>query len=243
MTGEMEEHQNLTRTQKMKKVLPKVLPLLLLSVILPTADVGTDLAILTKLYTGLTACVDRDQEEYRKCQDEVGPDQHCTPEKVSNNTVCGVSQYNCEGGEGSFECQYEVGPDRYCTSEEVSKNNNTVCGLKKSSDSRYFCRYYKIWSSDWKDYEQCQWHQGGDKYCSDPASNQNVCAQGNHPEVTKLAHFLLFFFVLNYLMGLVTCVRLEGTKWIPLMTALLNFYPQYCKQLKQKITLFSMLTF
>ena len=43
MTGEMEEHQTLTRTQKMKKVLPKVLPLLLLSVILPTADVGTEL--------------------------------------------------------------------------------------------------------------------------------------------------------------------------------------------------------
>ena len=41
-TGEIEDYQSLTRTEKVKRVLPKVLPLLLLSVILPTADVGTD---------------------------------------------------------------------------------------------------------------------------------------------------------------------------------------------------------
>ena len=57
-TGEMEDYQSLTRTGKVKRVLPKVLPLLLLSVILPTADVGTDLALITKLYRGLKAeCV------------------------------------------------------------------------------------------------------------------------------------------------------------------------------------------
>ena len=82
MTTEMEEYQTLTRCQKLKKVLPKVLPLLLLSVILPTADVGTDLALITRLYTGLTACVrsesdgiKQDYEEYRKCEYEVGADQ------------------------------------------------------------------------------------------------------------------------------------------------------------------------
>ena len=71
MTAEMtnEEYQSLTRSQKVKKVLPKVLPLLFLSVILPTADFVTDLALITKLYTGITACVwsdamRRDQEEY-----------------------------------------------------------------------------------------------------------------------------------------------------------------------------------
>ena len=60
-TGEMEDYQSLTRTGKVKRVLPKVLPILLLSVILPTADVGTDLALITKLYRGLEAvCVQSD---------------------------------------------------------------------------------------------------------------------------------------------------------------------------------------
>ena len=102
MTAEMEEYHTLTRCQKLKKVLPKVLPLLLLSVILPTADVWTDLVLITKLY------------------------------------------------------KLDYG---------------------------------------------------------------------------KIASSLLFFFLLNYVMGLVTCIRLEGRKWVPLITALLTFYPQYCKEL------------
>ena len=85
MTTEMEDYQSLTRSQKVKKVLPKVLPLLLLSVILPTADVGTDLALIIDLYTGLnTTCVEsdgirRDEEEYEKCRN-VGADQYCSTE-------------------------------------------------------------------------------------------------------------------------------------------------------------------
>ena len=51
----MEAYQTLSRCQKVKKLLPTILPILLLSVILPTADVGTDLALITKLYKGLTA--------------------------------------------------------------------------------------------------------------------------------------------------------------------------------------------
>ena len=86
----MEDYKSLTKTQKLKEILPKVLPLLLLSVILPTADVGTDLALITKLYRGLEAeCVKsdgiwRDGEEWRKCLD-VGADQYCTtPEKINS---------------------------------------------------------------------------------------------------------------------------------------------------------------
>ena len=234
----MEEYQTLSRCQKVKKVLPKVLPLLLLSVILPTADVGTDLALITRLYTGLTVCVrsesdgiKQDYEEYRKCEYEVGADQYCTPEKVSNNSVCGVSQYYCYYyyyARGRWEeykkCKYDVGPDQYCTPEKVSNNNNTVCGLKNSSDSQYFCRYYSIWSTDWKDWDKCS-VQGADKYCSDSTTNQNVCTTRSHP---KTASSLLFFFLLNYIIGLVTCVRLEGS-WILLIFALFNVYPQYCK--------------
>ena len=275
----MEEYQTLSRCQKVKKILPKVLPILLLSVILPTADVGTDLVLITKLYKGLTACAYtdgmwRDEEEYRRCEDDE-PDQYCNPERVSNNTVCGVSQYVCEWRYANMEesrrcqqedgpdqyctpervsnnnntvcrnksipqyycdrnanyveylrCLYEDGPDQYCTSERISNKNNTVCRLKKPL-SQYFCRYYTIWSSDWKDNGQCE-AQGVNKYCSDPASNHNVC---NFPSQPYTASSLLFFFLLNYVVGLVTCIRLEGRKWVPIITALFIFYPQYCKKL------------
>ena len=189
MSAELEDYQTLSRCQKVKKILPKVLPILLLSVILPTADIGTDLTLITKLYKGLAACVHsdgmrRDYNEWMKCR---ASDQYCTPERLSKNPVCGR--------------------------------------LKKSSTSQYFCRSYKIWSSDWKDYKKC-WAQGANKYCSDPARNHYVC--GSHP---KTASSLLFFFLLNYMMGLVTCIRLEGRKWVPLITALFIFYPQYCKKL------------
>ena len=96
MPAEMEEYETLSRCQKVKKILPKILPIILLSVILPTADVGTDLALITKLYKGLHDCVwsdgmGRDWKEYSKCNPP-SPDQYCSTEKVSNNTVCGVSQ-------------------------------------------------------------------------------------------------------------------------------------------------------
>ena len=96
----MDEYRSLTRSQKVKKILPKVLPLLFLGIILPTADVVTDLGLITFLYAERAAV---------------------------------------------------------------------------------------------------------------------------------LASSLLFFYLLNYVMGLVTCVRLEGRKWAPLVAALLNVYPQYCK--------------
>ena len=178
MPAEMEEYETLNRCQKVKKILPKVLPILLLSVILPTADVGNDLALISKLCKGLPGCVFsdgmwREMKEYGKCYDDK-PDQYCTSDKVSNNIVCGVSQYDCDRLNGNYEeyvrCQYEDGPDQYCTSERVSSKNNTACRLKKSSDSQYFCRYYEI-LGDYKDYRQCE-AQGPNKYCSDPASNR-----------------------------------------------------------------------
>ena len=227
-----EDHQALTRCEKVKKVLPKVVPILILSVILPTADVGTDLALITKLYTGLALCVEsdgikRDEEEYLTCEG-VGADQYCSPGRVSNKTVCGVSQYYCRHVRGIiYEKEYEkcdeIGPNQYCTLERVSNNENTVCGLKKSSN--YFCRDYKIWSSEWNNYKQCR-AQGVDKYCSDSASSHNVCVTILYP---KLASSLLFFFLLNYVMGLLTCIRLDGRKWVPLIAALFIVYPQYCK--------------
>ena len=117
--------------------------------------------------------------------------------------------------------------------ETVSNRNNSVCGLKNSSDPQYFCRhYYKIWSRDHKDWDKCS-AQGGDEYCSDPANNQNVCSDLlTHP---KVASSLLFFFLLNYVMGLVTCVRLEGWKLVPLIAALINVYPQFCKETKTNL--------
>ena len=249
MTAEMEEYQTLSKCQKVKKIAPKILPIILLSVILPTADVGTDLVLIIKLYKGVIDCVWsdgmwRDRREYWKCEDEE-PDYYCSPERVSNNAVCGVSQYDCEyywwnldeesryaNKEEHRRCEYEDGPDQYCTPERVSNKNNTVCRLKKSSDSQYFCRRCEIWSSEWKDFRQCE-AQGVKKYCSDPNRNHDVCGlAGSHPFT---ASSLLFFFLLNYMMGLVTCIRLEGRKLVPLITALFIFYPQYCKELTSHI--------
>ena len=83
------EYQTLTRIQKVKKILPKVLPLLLLNVILPTAVVGSDLALITKLYTvaGNVSCVWSDkmlfhESKLRACN-ILGADNFCTTEKVS----------------------------------------------------------------------------------------------------------------------------------------------------------------
>ena len=39
-TGEIEDYQSLTRTEKVKRVMPKVLPLLLLSVVSPDISSG-----------------------------------------------------------------------------------------------------------------------------------------------------------------------------------------------------------
>ena len=226
----MEDYQSLSSFRKVKKILPKVILILLLSVILPTADVGTDLALINQMYEGRTVCVDRDKNEYLKCDDQ-GPRQYCYKEKISNNTICGVSQYNCtyikdnnkDNNKEFLKCHEKVGPDRYCTSENKTKG---VCVLKKSSDTPYFCRYYKIWSPDVKDLEQCG-IDGAEKYCSNSASNTNLCSRLiSHP---KTASALLFFFLLNYVMGLVTCLRLEGRKWLPLIAALFNLYPQFCK--------------
>ena len=125
----MEEYRTLNYRQKVNKVWPKVLPLLFLSVILPTLDVGTDLALITVLFKRVVLCVDPDKVEWLKCSKNEA-DQYCnTTETVSNNTVCGVSQYYCESNYADQEeykkCQEQVGPDQYCTSEIVSKHNNT----------------------------------------------------------------------------------------------------------------------
>ena len=100
--------------------------------------------------------------------------------------------------------------------------NSSVCGLH--SNGSQYCINYKTWSSDWKAFKQCKVH-GGDKYCTDEKNNRNVCG-GSHP---KTASSLLFFFLLNYIMGMVTCARLDGRRWIPWITVLFNVYPQYCK--------------
>ena len=95
MPAEMEEYETLSRCQKVRRIAPAILPILLLSVILPTADVGTDLVLITKLYKGVTVCERGSQKEWLKCEND-GAEKYCTPEKVSNNTICGISQYDCD---------------------------------------------------------------------------------------------------------------------------------------------------
>ena len=127
----MEEYRTLTCRQKMNKVWSKVIPLLFLSVILPTLDVGTDLALITVLFKRVVLCVDLDKEEWLKCTKNEA-DQYCSSkETVSNSTVCGVSPYYCEGNNTDQKeykkCEEQIGPDQYCTAESAFKysHNNT----------------------------------------------------------------------------------------------------------------------
>ena len=62
-----------------------ILIILVLNILLPTADVITDLILIGKLYRGVYECKWSEEIEYEKCRD-VGPEKYCSvyPEKVSN---------------------------------------------------------------------------------------------------------------------------------------------------------------
>ena len=293
------EQLSLTSSQKIWKILPQILPILLLSVVLPTSDVGTDLLLVSRLYKGRGyTCVwsagqRRDMDHNRDCIN-VGPERFCSAEKVSSG-VCGVSRHYCCPHDGLwtgqrqqhpqtyhqvhrdvpeeyckasqnetsremhltldqlndnltlkycsedapfdhfskfycktvsksdeyyrfYQCAYIAGPDQHCT----SKSSHSPCGLQ--TDPGHFCKNFTRWSSEYRRYHQCQ-TEGADSYCRAPDSNQEVCG-GTHP---IFASAMLLFFTLNLTMGVVTCVRLEGCQIVPLISAVLNVYPQYGK--------------
>ena len=170
-----------------------VLIILVLNIILPTADVVTDLRLIVKLYRGVPVCnrwtegIRRDRDEYRKC--------------------------------------VRVRADKYCIGEKVSTE---LCGVGTDSDSKYECRDYWEWSSDYQDYRQCDKSMvksfyGYDTYCSDPATNKNVC-DSSHP---KMATAMLIPFCLNYIFCFITFFRLGIDKKKTFIFPLLNHYPQF----------------
>ena len=165
-----------------------VLIILGLNIILPTADVITDLRLIEKLYRGLfTECNDwtegirRDRNVYLKC--------------------------------------IEVGADQYCTEEKVS---TAVCGVWTGSGSKYYCRYYRGWSSEYPDYEQCE-EVGYDTYCSDPATNKGIC----RGDLQKATIAMLIPFCLNYIFCFITFFRQGTDKKKTFIFPLLNLYPQF----------------
>ena len=164
-----------------------VLIILVLNIILPTADVFTDLRLIEKLYRGVPMCnddterINHDEDEYRKC-DEVGADQYCIGEKVST----------------------------------------AVCGVWTGSGSKYYCRYYRGWSSEYPDYEQCE-EVGYDTYCSDPATNKGIC----RGDLQKATIAMLIPFCLNYIFCFITFFRQGTDKKKTFIFPLLNLYPQF----------------
>ena len=174
----------LTKFDKWKTVLI----ILGLNIILPTADVFTDLRLIWKLYRGGPVCYDK-TEAIRRDKDEM------------------------------LKC-YEVGADQYCVGEKVS---TAVC--RKRSDSKYECREYWDWSSEYQDYEQCD-RVGYDTYCSDPATNKNVC-YGEHVSHPNMATAMLIPFCLNYIICFITFFRLGTDKKKTFIFPLLNLYPQF----------------
>ena len=104
-----------------------VLIILVLYIILPTADVYTDLRLIMELYKGVPECNKgtekfiRDTDEYYKCK-AVGADKYCMDGKVIDTGVC-----------------------------EVNSNLETEEFLQY-----YSCRNYTSWSSEYRDYQQCK---------------------------------------------------------------------------------------
>ena len=96
-----------------------ILIILVLNILLPSADVTTDLVLIFRLFRGVSMCewsegIRSDYKEYFQCRD-IGPETYCSayPEKVSNQRVCGLSHHCGEdlSEEESDVCRSDT--DRY----------------------------------------------------------------------------------------------------------------------------------
>ena len=170
------------------KIGKTVLIILVLNIILPTADVFTDLRLIEKLYRGVPGC---------------------------NEWTEAIRRDSCE----EDKCRRKVGAEKYCIGEKVSTG---VCGLRTNSDSKYYCISYRHWSTEYQDYELCE-KVGYDIYCSDHASNKNVC---NSTHLT-MGTAMLIPFCLNYIICFITFFRLGTDKKKTFIFPLLNLYPQF----------------
>ena len=83
--------------------------ILVLNILLPTADVITDLILIGKLYRGVYKCKWSEEIEYEKCRN-VGPEKYYSvyPKKVSNKSVRGLSHYYCREHWRDSECHTTI---------------------------------------------------------------------------------------------------------------------------------------
>ena len=108
-----------------------VLIILVLYIILPTGDVYTDLRLIMELYKGVPEC-NRGTKGFIRDSDEyyrckeAGADKYCIDGEVINTEVCEVNS--------------DQGTDEF----------------RRSVLQYYSCRNHTIWSSDYKDYQQCK---------------------------------------------------------------------------------------
>ena len=205
-----------TTDVKISKRLLTILPLILFNIILPTVDVGTDISLISRLYSGSWGCLGND---YRTCI-LTGADIYCR-NSSSNMDLCQTLEdgtYSCYLSDEYWNC-YDLRANWYCNSQNA---NMDIC--HKHDDGRFFC-YFS--SSD--DYWNCQ--EDPSRYCSNSSTNHEVCHYGHHP---VYASSLLVVFLINYIVSMITWARIhqKGKResfrinW-NFLFPLLNCYQQY----------------
>ena len=159
-----------SKEMKILQKLKLIGPVLILNIVLPTVDVGTDLNLIQKLYVGTYSCnssqVMRGQwEEYVDC------------------------------------LEHSYSTDLCPHPRDISQS-----------------------SKQFIEYDLCR--EDSYKYCSSNITEENFCGHyENHP---RFASSLLTFYLINYLVCLLTFLRLEKTEKRRLFIfPLLNLYPQY----------------
>ena len=149
-----------------------ILIILVLNIILPTADVATDLKFIEELFRGVAGCFQTEK----------------------------IKSY--------FEADVE-GKCRHV-------------GVIYTGRHPELCSQYRNWSSEYENLLKCR-RNGSDNYCSDPASNKNVCS-ASHP---NMATAMLIPFCLNYIFCFIAFFRLGTDKKKTFIFPLLNLYPQF----------------
>ena len=197
---------------KISKRIVSILPLILFSIILPTLDVGSDISLISRLYTGSWGCLGND---YRSCL-QTGADIYCR-NSSSNLDLCQRfedGEYSCYLSDDYWTC-YDLGATWYCNSPNANKD---IC--HEYDDGGFYCYF-----SSSQEYWSCR--QDPTKYCSNSSTNHAVCHYGHHP---MYASSLLLVFLINYIISMITWARKYQNDceihW-NFIFPLLNWYQQY----------------
>merc|ERR1711936_1246862 len=147
------EYMRLNKLQKVKKIFWKILPILVFSVILPTADIGSDLYMIHNLFRGFKVCSNkteaitekllRDEELSNECQ-AVGAETFCISRNISERSVCGSGEVYCvkKPSKCSIEEIVEFSDVKDCQKEReqfsvCESNPGSYCTPERVYDGRF----------------------------------------------------------------------------------------------------------